>query len=372
MSVAKTKAMPRAKLTKLLIEELSHVDAGAQAAQGTVILKRAPDGGAADRERAAAFVAPGQVLETAAAVPPPTAIAKRSVLTSAAMGHTHLLMGVDDSMAGTTTSERTWSGSSESYGYHSHPWVRDDAGTITIGEAAGHTHEVQSSTPIAKREETEMTTTQKTQNEERLEAELAKARAYGDLTDVQKLHYAGLGDAAKDAFLKAAPAERDTSIAKALEADPVIVEVDGVPYRKSAGPAMIALAKKARAAEEDRAALELERLEKRAVQQLGNLPKTNKVKVAVLQAVDKIADEETRKEALEMLTAANEHAVAVTKNIGHGGKPGATTELEAFNAKLVEFAKAKNKSPEQATADFIVTDEGAQLYAAAFPTQTPS
>jgi hypothetical protein len=364
--------LPRARFTKLLIEELSSVDEGAQNEAGSVILKRKLVAGKTLR---------GKVLSTHEA--PTVSVSKRVMLTTSAEGHTHLLdSGDEDSARAGSTDSQTIAGATD-YSWHCHPWARASDGTIVIGEAAGHAHELltpedlavivaaddadlDSTDTVAKRKEPDMS--EKSKNEERLEAEIATARAYGDLTDAQKSIYAGLSDVEKRAFLAKSPRERDVDVAKSLEADPVIVEVDGVPYRKSAGPAMIALAKKAKenaeAVAKRDAELELERLEKRATKELGNLPKTAKAKVAVLRAIDAIADEEVRKEAHEMLAAANAAMGEVTKNIGHGGKPAAGTARAAFDEKLAEFAKSKNKSVVEATEEFMTTPEGEQLWEA--------
>ena len=80
--------MKRARITKMKLDELAAVDSGAQAIQGTVVLKRK--------------------VETPAGTPqqkpkPMTTVEKRSALTTATLGHTHLVYGIDDSAAGTTS-----------------------------------------------------------------------------------------------------------------------------------------------------------------------------------------------------------------------------------------------------------------------------
>lgn len=112
--------MKRAKIVKMHLDELAGVDEGAQAEAGDVILKR--------RDQPAV----------------PVTTTKRSALTTAVLGHTHLLTGIDDAQAGTTSSERhNEPPGSDSYtAYHSHPWVRTEDGSVLIGEVAGHTHEI--------------------------------------------------------------------------------------------------------------------------------------------------------------------------------------------------------------------------------------
>lgn len=66
---------------------------------------------------------------------------KRAVLTAITAGHTHLVPNSDELQNGVTSSTDGAAGDGPSaYGYHSHPWVKDEKGTITIGAAAGHTH----------------------------------------------------------------------------------------------------------------------------------------------------------------------------------------------------------------------------------------
>jgi hypothetical protein len=77
-----------------------------------------------------------------------SAVSKRSALTTATSGHTHLVSGIDEYGSGTTSGERmaTESGFDS---WHSHPWVRE-GDKIIIGEALGHTHELATGTDVAK------------------------------------------------------------------------------------------------------------------------------------------------------------------------------------------------------------------------------
>lgn len=67
-----------------------------------------------------------------------SAVEKKSVLTTSTLGHAHLIGGIDDMQAGTTSGERIPTVVGDAY--HSHPWVRNEDGLIVIGEAMGHTH----------------------------------------------------------------------------------------------------------------------------------------------------------------------------------------------------------------------------------------
>jgi hypothetical protein len=79
----------------------------------------------------------------------PTEVHKKSALTTATAGHTHLLVGIDEHASGTTTSDRAVGDGHGYDSWHSHPWLRNEDGSVTIGEAAGHTHAVGASS-VAK------------------------------------------------------------------------------------------------------------------------------------------------------------------------------------------------------------------------------
>ncbi len=63
-------------------------------------------------------------------------------LTSAADGHQHLLSMRDWQGNTCTSGETGWAMSEGAQNGHSHPWVKNDDGTITIGESSGHTHTI--------------------------------------------------------------------------------------------------------------------------------------------------------------------------------------------------------------------------------------
>lgn len=130
----------------------------------------------------------------------------------------------------------------------------------------------------------------------------------------QRAHFDTLDAEAQDAFLAKSDDERAGLLKAKADEDPVVyTTASGVPIRKSAGDAVVELAKQA---DEDRKArirsdaqLENERLAKRADDELGHYPGESAVKVAVLRAIDGIEDENLRKSARE-LVAAGENALA--------------------------------------------------------------
>ena len=122
----------RYHLTKLEIGEFSCVDRAAQEGARMLIMKRDepemrhwgadtpwPDGTAFTDTTAGGLPAP---------------VSKRLRLTSSDKGHSHLF---DDNMEGGETSYTRSDGGEMS---HDHPWVKNMDGSITIGDADGHSH----------------------------------------------------------------------------------------------------------------------------------------------------------------------------------------------------------------------------------------
>jgi hypothetical protein len=331
-------------------------------------------------------------------------IAKRSVLTTAVDGHTHLIAGVDDMQAGCTSSE-TMPGSE--YGWHSHPWVRE-GGVITVGEAMGHTHTIASSAAIEMRAPTtsnrielsdasKSTTANASPNvephtpteaikmdpkDEQIATLTKRSDALSTMLGLlvalpteQRDHVAKLAPTALETFLGKSATDRAAEVAAAIAADPVeYTTKSGVPLRRSHGQLAIEQAKQIDAMGEELAKSKadgaLARLEKRAGDEIPFLKGETAVKVAVLRALDGIADEKIRGEAVAMLKGANVAMAELAK--ATGANPGNATDnvespIAKFNEKLAEFAKTANKAPAHATADFIRTSEGANLYAAAYP-----
>lgn len=191
-------------------------------------------------------------------------------------------------------------------------------------------------------------------------------------------HYDGLADdAARDAFLAKSAADQQVDLAKAGGDDPVVyTTLDGVDIRKSADPALLAMAKgrdddkrelaKALAAGEDAV------LEKRATDDLGNIGGELLGKKALLKAVDGIADASTKDAALAVLKAANTAGKGAFVRKGANGENTETVtgedgrELTASEARLDELAKVHATEHkvtfEKAYAEVIQTTEGAALY----------
>jgi hypothetical protein len=304
-------------------------------------------------------------------------------LLSVVNGHSHLIHV--DAEGGQSTHDFA---PDDEMGHH-HPWVLNEDGSITIGMADGHTHEVgmtqmsdsDSAGPDAgsKGRTEEETMTKQTdavseqavdQQLDALQAELQLAKAYGQLTDAQKAFASDLAEGEeRDAFITKSDDERQRLVEKAQEADPVAYTcIDGTEIRRSAGDLVIRLAKQADEATRElaveKAARADEQLAKRAESELENLPGDDVAKVALLRAVDTIADEAVRGSVGEILKAANERGSAAFKSLGTAAKSASAVDAEAKLADLVsKRAEETGESNNKALFAVLSTAEGRSLYA---------
>lgn len=202
---------------------------------------------------------------------------------------------------------------------------------------------------------------------EELQAELDVAKSYGQLTDAQKAHFHTLRDGDDSAFLAKSHSERETILAKAAEANPVVfTSEDGQAFRKNDDPRLIEMAKRSDAqakllkasAERDENAT----FAKRAGTELSKLPGDEATKVALLKAIDGIKDETIRKNAVALLKAGNEaiSSAFMSKGSSQGVSGSATEQLEALAKNYSET----NKVPmDKARVDVLSTPAGEALYA---------
>ena len=336
--------MKTAKLTMLKIDELSAVDRPCQAPATVALMKRATS---APAQRSApvnkaqpkcagcsAYMADGATSCPSCGMGPAAkralvTVSKSVMLTTATMGHCHLLddgggsVAQGGDVAGYTTSESmpALPGQDTYATYHSHPWSRATDGTIVIGEALGHVHQLLTA--------------------DKLDAAIAVVES----TDT--------GVANKRAPQEITMADKPATVTEVAKVAPTEVykSLDGSIYTTADDARLV---KMAQDRDEDRkliakrdAELQTERLEKRASVEMPNLPKTNVEKVALLRAVDGIADEIVRKSVTEMLHAANGALVVLGKTIGHGaltpnGTVGASAETDVIKVKVTAFQKARN------------------------------
>ncbi len=354
------------------INEISAVDSPAQEGARAVIMKRGDE----DREHD---------------------LEKRVWLTTDVDGHAHLVDDRDYDGAERDGGDTSWSvsNSDEENRGHSHPWIQDIDGSVTIGASEGHTHEVlettikmEDSMPKAvdntkdgKDEGAEALKAATDRNVE-LETELAEAKARAEMTDAEKAHLETLDpqldDDARKAFLAAKSGERAEIVAKAAKAAEDAKGVaytadDGTEYTKADDPRLVSQAKRndelARDLGKAKKRHEEQDLRKRAEEDLKHLPGAVEIRMALLKAAESIEDDDERKAALEALKAQSEQLGKAFKTLGSrqaGGEIPVGESADSPQGQLDELAKryAKdNEVSEAAGYDAILqTKEGADLY----------
>jgi hypothetical protein len=191
------------------------------------------------------------------------------------------------------------------------------------------------------------------------------------LTTDQHAHYAKLHGRDAIAFVSKSDAERTAIVKAALDADPVVYTTKtGLEIRKSQGALMKQLAE-----DNDANVVELEKarvasqtaiLKARAKETLGHLAGTTEGHIELLKAVDGIADEKLRNEAITALKTAD--AIMASKGIARGSNgsddPRTGAPAEVFNNLVEAHMKAANVTKGAATEAVLNTAEGKTAYAA--------
>lgn len=350
------------------------------------------------------------------------AYTKRLRLTSAEDGHSHL---VDDSLEGGTTSYDKAEG--EDYG-HSHPWVRNDDGTITIGESAGHGHDVllnkagdgedeeepydgedgddidgsegkgkkktkdggktaprrtsKSSAGTADdvgNDEEDMTDTKKgvagddaatvQKSLTAAQAENARLTKMLDLNDAERAFMKALPKEQHDAFLAATPAERASQLQKAADANAVVYKADdGREFRKSDDPRLIAEVKRgdeqARELKKAREEQANEQFAKRADDEIPNLPGTRAERGAMLKALEALPADQ-KEAALKSMKAGSNALAGTFKRHGHADGSGGEAGTPEQQLEKKAQEIAKAKNISYIDAYDIAKRENPELYAKA-------
>lgn len=210
-------------------------------------------------------------------------------------------------------------------------------------------HSAMVGTPVSKTVDTK----EAEMADEQIQAELAKYKALSELTDLQKAHYATLGEAEQVEFLKGK---------REVPADESFTDVDGAVISKSAvgsGAYSVLKSQNERMAkmQDD---MDLQRLTKRAETEMKHLPGELVAKARVLKAVERMPEAE--RATLGAILKAADAAAAP------GFKPAAVAGEESTDPadKLEKMAKqraADNKiSYNQAYTEVLGTDEGKALY----------
>jgi len=321
-------------------------------------------------------------------------ISKRGHLTSATNGHAHL---VDDEM---TSGHTSWEGEPDG---HSHPFVIDDEGAITIGEAHGHTHTAMTKrapytgelsaatssyrvgagefyagsvtvgiTSSGTSSATEVTTAKTAEENdmkdiEKLQQENDRLRKIAELNDAEKAHLKTLDASGQGEFLAKSATERAEIVTKATE---VVYEspITGTKFTKSDDPRMIEAVKAADRATADARTREMiakrAALAKRADDELGNLPGDPVVKVAFLEALESVPEEQ-RAGVTAMLKAANDIAAKGFETVGRtkGGEIEDGSALAQLNALTQKRMSDHGELEGVAFNKVLETAEGQRLFA---------
>ena len=358
--------MPRKRniMREFRIDEISGVDHPAQEGARVAIMKRDAGG-------------PRTVDRT-------TEKRLADLLTSEEEGHQH---GVSIWRGdGEMRVEVQYSSGELEDGAHDHPIARDPDGQYVLGVVAGHNHTINqeamgravlalmTKTTADTGEGGEMSEEQKTETDvTALQKQLDRANAVIALRADERAHYDGLDDeAARHAFVGKSTDERQREVQAAAQnvqaADPVVYTTgDGIELRKSAGEALIAMAKKNDAIAKENATLRADReqaaLEKRAEAELSHLPGDVKTRAAMLRAIDAINDDAQREAAHSALKANNAAMSTAFETHGHNGQAELGDAEDGLEKLAKAYAEKHSVSHEAAYAEMLKTAEGQELYA---------
>ena len=265
---------------------------------------------------------------------------------------------------------------------HSHPITLEP---LAIGASIGHSHDIDASLVVkthnggphmvTKNDDTTTTTDEPTL--ETVQAENQRLTAIVGLSTEERAHFDALPDDMRSTFLGKSAADRRAEIVAKNDADPVVyTTTDGVEIRKSAGEAMIAIAKsndELRKANDSLVkAREQDALEKRADVELSHLPGDLQSRAALLKAAESIPDEKQRDTALAALKSQNNTAKGAYRTLGHGGGLGEPSSDEDSLDKMAKsIAEKEGITYHQAYAKAITSPEGREIYAKSLdPTTT--
>ena len=205
---------------------------------------------------------------------------------------------------------------------------------------------------------------------ETVQAENQRLTAIVSLSSEERTHFDALPEDMRSTFLGKSAADRRAEIVAKNDADPVVyTTTDGVEIRKSAGEAMIAIAKsndELRKANDSLVkAREQDALEKRADVELSHLPGDIQSRAALLKAAESIPDDKQRETALAALKSQNETAKGAYRTLGHGGGLGEPSSDEDSLDKMAKSLQEKNPdmSYEVAYAEALTSPEGREIYA---------
>lgn len=156
---------------------------------------------------------------------------------------------------------------------------------------------------------------------EEINEKVEVAELVAEMTDAEKSLYKSLSGEAKDEFLFMDSAQRADKVAKAQDSDPVVyTATDGTEYRKSAGEALISMAKGRDQDRKDLVELQKgrdeDRITKMAEVDLKYLPGELATRVALIKSVESITDETQRTAAMDALKAQNASMMKAMEEFG--------------------------------------------------------
>lgn len=317
-------------------------------------------------------------------------------LTTMVAGHSHLI-----TMGGGQYVQRA--GHTDYSDGHSHPWLMDEAGNITVGHAMGHNHGIeivsksysededadasedddsanddQAADGIGNDEDQSMTPEEKKAAEaaaaKKQHDEIAtltkraeRAEKVANLSDAHRAYFKGLRAEDAEAFLAADDFDRDGLIQKANEANKVVyTAADGTVYRKSDDPRLVKMAQQVDASE--RARRQSEEVAKRAdlekrASELTHIPGDLDTHIALLKGIDSLPEDQ-REKALAGLKAQNERLGKSFLQVGHNGNEGIDSDevLDPIEKIATEIAKRDGITFEQAYSKALDTKEGQKAY----------
>lgn len=330
----------------LKINEISGVDVPAQEGATAPIMKRHNSGAPDNSEQ--------------------NQIVKRAALSTEVDGHVHVLY-LDHGLGELNAGETSWSNG------HSHPWVRRSDGSIEIGMADGHTHDVATIGKNADQPQGDSPMTPEQIAE--LQAQLAKANAIAELPAAHKAHYDALSEADRASFITKSASDRqslvDAKVAKAADENAAVYTGnDGTVYTKKHDPALVAMARRL-----DNQAVEIEKANKAAADagyakravEIKNLPGTEASHIAMLKAMDAIPDKAERDAALAALKS---QSIELGKAFDESGDsfetPEAKNAADELDTLAKNYVKANPTVSEAVAMDEVLkTRRGAELYAEA-------
>ena len=341
-------------LRKIEINEISGVDNPAQEGARMVIMKRSE--GKVEKGH-------GDLAD---------------VLTSEVEGHQHGIdFGVYD---GGLSVYVSYARGPDDEGGHDHPIVRNADGTYTMGVVAGHTHTIDQGAMsqavlalLAKNKKEGDTMADKPLETQLKEAQdlLKVANAVIVLKAEERTYFDKLDEEGKKKFLVKSGDDRKAEIAAAEKAvtdsDPVVyTTMDGVELRKSAGEALLAMAKSndtiRKENQELRDKTDQDALEKRAEKELKYMPGDLATRAAMLKAIDGIEDSAQREAAHNALKAQNESMSDAFKTHGRGGQADPGSPQSELDTLSKSYAVEHKVSEAVAFTKVLETEKGKELY----------